>query len=101
QSVVTLQPRPAVRTLEKARVEGRAQPGVTGEVADGSQAQPRRLVASHGERVRVVEAQGVADENALGAERRPHGADRRESRVLEDRVGDRARVFRIDVDGPA
>src|SRR5881409_705899 len=101
QAIVAPEPRPPVRALEEAGVEGRAQAGVAGEIADGPQAQPRRLVATDGERVRVVEAERHADDDALRVERGAHGADRRERGLFEDRLRDRARVLRIDVDGSA
>ncbi len=100
QAVVALEPGPPVLALEEARAEGGAQIRMPGEVADGPQAQALGLRTPDRQGIGIGEAQRGTHGQALGFE---PGADRicrGERRVLQDHAPERARVLRIEIDGP-
>ncbi len=97
QAVVRGQARPAVLPRQELVREREAELGVRLEVRDAPDPQPLRRLPAHRQRVAVVEAEGVADADALWAQGGAHRFETRPARGLKDRLGDRAGVFRVEV----
>jgi hypothetical protein len=100
QAVVALEPGPPVFALQEARAEGGAQIRMRGEVADGPQAQALGLFTPDRQGIGIGEAQRGTHGQALGFEPGADRVYRGERRILEDHASERARVLRIEVDGP-
>jgi hypothetical protein len=98
QAVVPAQARPAILTLEEPGVEGRGEGRVAAEVADRPQPQSLGGGAPDGQRIRVVEAQRIADREAERMQPIAERGDRRHRRVFQDQAADRSRVLDVDVD---
>ena len=82
--VPTPEARPPILPLEKSRAERRGQLGVPREVPDRPQTQPGGARLENREGVGIVEAERIADRQALRRESLPDGFRRAERGVLHD-----------------
>jgi hypothetical protein len=99
QAIPARQPGPAVLALEEAGAEGRGELALALEIADAAEAEAVRGIDADGERVGVVEAEGLAHGQPRCDESGADRFGRAEGRVLQDDVRESARVLGIEVDG--
>ena len=99
QGIGAAQTRPAIAAVHELVGEAEAQRRVRAQVGDAFDAQLRRLVPAHADRVGVVEAQRVGDADAQWFQPDAQGGDVGVGgHVMQQFVAQRAGVLRVGVD---